>query len=170
MVLPRTMISSSKFLLALAALTFSLGVAACGGGDDDDDTVVVVDAAPLDPADAGTQTTPDASTGGGTNALGQLCSATLACPDGNTCTSLQGLGSTTMGYCSPTCTQAGSECATGYTGPAGGQPVCALSAGEGQPPSQCAIVCTAPTQCPTGLACTAVPGQTQPVSVCVPPA
>ena len=57
-----------------------------------------------------------------------------------------------------------------YTGPAGGRPVCALSTMQGAPPSACAIVCTAPEQCPAGLACTPVPGQMQPVSICVPPA
>jgi hypothetical protein len=61
-------------------------------------------------------------------------------------------------------------CSTGYTGPAGGTPVCALSEAQGAPPSLCAIICTMNTQCPTGLQCIPVPGQNPPVSVCAPPA
>jgi hypothetical protein len=33
-------------------------------------------------------------------------------------------------------------------------------------PNGCAIICTADTQCPTGMTCTAVPMQT--VKICVP--
>ena len=151
-------------LLAAIALTF--GFAACGGDDDGDgnnpvdaaiDSPSAIDA-PIDSPPAG-------------NPLGQVCTfANPMCPAGSTCTGLQGVGSQTMGYCSPMCTQQGGECAAGYTGPAGGQPQCALTTAQGQPPSLCAIICTMNTQCPSGLQCIAVPGQNPPVSVCAPPA
>ncbi len=157
----------------LSAFILSVGLAACGGSGSGDD-VVTVDARTIDGSGGGGIDAAggiDAPGGGGVNALGQLCSMSMTCPAGNNCTTLQGLGSQTMGYCTPTCSgQMGTECATGYTGPAGGRPVCALSTMQGAPPSACAIVCTAPEQCPTGLACTPVPGQMQPVSICVPPA
>lgn len=141
-----------------------LALAACGGDDDGGNT-------PIDaPAAIDAPIALDAAAV--TNALGQVCTfgAAGTCPTGNSCTGLQGVGSTTMGYCSPVCTMAGGECAAGYTGPAGGMPQCALSTAQGAPPSLCAIVCTVGTQCPTGLACVPVPGQPQPVSVCAPAA
>ncbi len=156
----------------LSAFILSVGLAACGGSGSGDD-VVSVDARTIDGSGGGgidaAGGTIDAP-GGGANALGTVCSQTVACPAGNMCTGVQGVGSQTMGWCTPTCTQMGVECAAGYTGPAGGRPVCALSTMQGAPPSACAIVCTAPAQCPAGLACTPVPGQPQPVSICAPPA
>lgn len=153
----------------LSALALSVALAACGGSGSGDDISTVdaraVDARVVD-APAGSIDAPT----GGSNALGQVCSQTVACPAGNTCTGVSGVGSTTMGWCTPTCTQQGGECAAGYTGPAGGMPVCALTTAQGAPPSQCAIICTAAAQCPSGLQCIPVPGQTTPVSICAPPA
>lgn len=154
----------------LSAFILSVGLAACGGSGSGDD-VVTVDARTIDGSGGGGDGgggTIDAP-GGGVNALGQVCSMTMACPAGNSCTTLQGLGSQTMGYCTPMCSgQMSTECATGYTGPASGRPVCALSTMMGAPPSACAIICTAPADCPAGLACTPVPGQM--ASICVVPA
>ncbi len=151
-------------LLAAIALTF--GFAACGGGDDDGGDNTPTDAA-IDSAaiDAAIDAPP------ATNALGTVCTfANPQCPEGNVCTGLQGVGSTTMGYCSPMCMNMNAICTTGYTGPAGGMPVCALSEAQGAPPTLCAIICTMNTQCPAGLQCIPVPGQNPPVSVCAPPA
>jgi len=152
----------------LSAFILSVGLAACGGSGSGDD-VVTVDARTID----GSGGTVDAPNGtidapsGGTNALGVVCSMTVACPAGNSCTILQGLGSQTMGYCTPMCSgQMSTECATGYTG--GGRAVCALSTMQGAPPTACAIICTAPADCPNGLACTPVPNQM--ASICVVPA
>lgn len=151
----------------LSALILSLGLAACGasGGGDD---VVTVDAQTID----GSGGTVDAPNGGGIDApmsaLGQVCSQTMACPAGYMCTGIQNVGSQTTGWCTPPCTETGGECAVGYTG--GGMPACVLRQAMGAPPTQCAIFCTAPTQCPAGLACTPVHNQPQPVSVCAPPA
>jgi hypothetical protein len=147
-------------LLAVVALTF--GLVGCGGGDDDGQTI---------DAPSGTDA-PGAIDAGldapaGTNALGTVCTfSNPQCPAGNTCTGVQGVGSTTMGWCSPMCMNMNSICSTGYTGPAGGQPVCALSTAMGAPPSLCAIVCTMQNQCPTGLTCTPVTGQN--VMICAP--
>lgn len=145
----------------LAAFALTLGFAACGG---DDDVETPIDAPPVvidAPVDA-----PPA-----VNALGTVCTfANPTCPEGNVCTGLQGVGSTTMGYCSPQCMNMNALCSTGYTGPAGGMPVCALSEAQGAPPTLCAIICTMNTQCPSGLQCIPVPGQNPPVSVCAPPA
>jgi hypothetical protein len=149
-------------LLVVVALTF--GLVACGGKSDDDDDQAVIDA-PGGAIDAPMQ---NIDAAGGTNALGTVCSfASPQCPAGNTCTGVQGLGSTTMGWCSPMCMNMNSICTTGYTGPAGGMPVCALSTAMGAPPSLCAIVCTMQSQCPTGLTCTQVPNQN--AMICAPP-
>jgi hypothetical protein len=148
------LVLSSMFVLALAA---------CGGDDGD---VVAIDARTPD----GSSSTIDAPPSTGNNVLGTVCSMAAPCPEGNTCVTLMGVGSATMGYCSPMCTQAGTECVTGYTGPAGGRPQCALSMAAGAPPTLCAIVCAAAGDCPSGLACTPVPNQPQPVSVCAAPA
>ena len=106
------------------------------------------------------------------NALGQPCAIMTAgsCPAAHACTGIMGVGSTTMGYCSPMCNAMDALCSTGYTGPAGGTPRCVLSTAQGAPATLCAIICTANTQCPTGLMCLPVPGQPQPVSICAPPA
>ena len=130
-----------------------------GGGGGNVDAPQVVDAPMID--------APPMTT----NALGQLCPTAMggggtACPAGNACTSLMGVGTNmNTGYCSPNCMNMTAVCTTGYTGPAGGQPQCALSLSMGTPPSLCAIVCTATTQCPTRLTCTPVPNQN--VMVCV---
>lgn len=155
----------------LSAFILSVGLAACGGSGSGDD-VVTVDARTID-GSGGTVDAPGGTVdapSGGANALGQLCSMSMACPAGNTCTFLQGLGSQTMGYCTPMCTMSGGECAAGYSGPSTGRPVCALTMQGSMTPVACAIVCTAPADCPSGLACTPVPGQQQPVSICVVPA
>jgi hypothetical protein len=149
----------------IAILSISIGLAACGGSDDTTGTAIDARAGTID-ARVGTI---DAPAGGG-NALGQVCSNTVVCPTGNACTGVSGVGSTTSGWCTPPCTQAGTECTTGYTGPAGGMPQCALTTATGAPPTQCAIICTTTAQCPTGLSCIAVPGQSPPVSICAPPA
>lgn len=153
----------------LSAFILSVGLAACGGSGSGDD-VVTVDARTIDGSGGGgidaAGGTIDAP-GGGMNALGVVCSMSAPCPAGNSCTILQGLGSQTMGYCTPMCSgQMSTECATGYTG--GGRAVCALSTMMGAPPTACAIICTTPTDCPNGLACTPVPNQM--ASICVVPA
>ena len=150
----------------LSALALSVALAACGGSGSGDD-IATVDARA---ADARVVDAPGGSIDApsGANALGTVCSATMACPTGNMCTGAQGVGSTTMGWCSPMCTAMGGECAAGYTGPAGGMPACILRAPGASAPSLCAIVCTAPAQCPSGTQCIAVPGQS--FSVCAPPA
>lgn len=132
-----------SFVPAFALLMF----AACDSGSGDD----------VQPIDAsGTVDSPGGSIdapGGTTNALGQTCdAANPACPAGNACITITGIGSSTTGYCSPMCAGDTAICTTGYTGPAGGQPMCALGA-QGSPPDACAIVCTASAQCPTGLTC-----------------
>jgi hypothetical protein len=142
---------------------FVLAIAACGG-----DSKKNPDAKPPTP-DA--NTTPDASPPDAmtANALGTLCdnnNQTMPCPAGNQCVVVTGVGSQTQGYCSPVCNGMDTICSTGYTGPAGGMERCALGA-QGQPPDACVIICTAPAQCPTGTACTAVTGQT--VKICVAP-
>jgi hypothetical protein len=147
----------------LAAFALTLGFAACGGDDDGDGGTIdaAIDAAPS--IDAAIDAPP------ATNALGTVCTfANPTCPEGNVCTGIQGVGSTTMGYCSPMCMDMNSICSTGYTGPQGGMPVCALSEAQGAPPTLCAILCTMPAQCGAGLDCIPVPGQN--ASVCAPPA
>jgi hypothetical protein len=151
-------------MLFRLSMLIALALFACGGGSQPrpDNPDAAVDA----PGDL-----PDAPPAG-PNALGQLCPAMQGgmgqpCPAGNNCVILQGLGSMTTGYCTPNCMNMTSICTTGYTGPAGGMPQCALSMMMGQPPNGCAIVCQQTTQCPTGLSCTPVPGQN--VSVCVAP-
>lgn len=154
----------------LAALALVLSFAACGGDDDGDDggDGVTIDA-PNQVTDAPPVATdaPAAS-----NALGQVCTlgAAGACPAGNTCVAVGGVGSQTMGWCSPMCMNMNAICSTGYTGPAGGMPVCAINEAMGAPPTLCAIVCTAGmnAQCPTGLTCQPVPNAG--VSICAVPA
>jgi hypothetical protein len=155
----------------VSAFILSFSLAACGASGTGDD-VVSVDARTIDGSGGAIDALAgsiDAPTGGA-NALGNVCSQTVACPAGNMCTGVQGVGSQTMGWCTPPCTETGGQCAAGYTGPAGGMPVCALRQAAGAPPTQCAIICTAPAQCPMDLACTPVPGQMPPVSIRAPPA
>jgi hypothetical protein len=107
----------------------------------------------------------------GANGLGQLCpfgsgGMGSACPGSDACVKLQNLGSATTGYCTPNCNGMDSICTTGYTGPAGGMPKCALTVGSGSSASGCAIICTDTTQCPTGMGCVMVPMNT--VKICVP--
>ena len=148
--------------LRLSMFVFiALIAAACGGGES---APVVVDAA-IDAAE------PVDAPPSGPNALGQLCPVAAggmgtACPAGNTCVAIMGLGSQTTGYCSPMCMNMTSICTTGYTGPAGGMPQCALGPPGGQP-AACAIVCQQTSQCPTGLNCT--PTGQQNISICVAP-
>lgn len=151
---------SRLFLCSLALTVF----AACGGGDDTEDPAP--DAAVTVP-DADTTPAPDAAPMT-VNGLGQVCDMNIMCPEGNSCTGVQGVGDPERGYCSPSCTEGGTECTDGYTGPSGGMPLCALSEASGAPPTLCAILCTAPEQCPTGTACIPVPGQS--ASICAPPA
>ena len=145
------------------SLVLVFAAAACGGDDGD---VVAIDARTPDSSGSTIDAPPS-----GTNALGQLCSQAMPCPSAeDRCVTLMGVGSQTMGYCSPQCVQGGNQCTSGYTGPATGQPQCALSMAAGSPPTLCAIVCASGTDCPSGLSCIPVPGQPQPVSVCAPPA
>jgi hypothetical protein len=114
----------------------------------------------------------DAPGGGSGNGLGQLCpfgsgGGGTACPAADACVKLTGLGSATTGYCTPNCAGSNGICTTGYTGPAGGTPVCALSVGSGSGATGCAIVCTDATQCPTGMGCVQAPGSGAP-KICVP--
>jgi hypothetical protein len=143
------------------SLVLVFAAAACGGDDGD---VVAIDA--RTPDSSGSIDAPPSSG----NPLGQVCSMASPCSEGNTCVTLMGVGSQTMGYCSPPCTQGGPQCATDYTGPATGSPQCALSMAAGAPATLCAIVCASGTDCPSGLSCIPVPNQPQPVSVCAAPA
>lgn len=143
------------------SLVLVFAAAACGGDDGD---VVAIDARTPD----GAVSVIDAPPSTGANVLGQLCdTSTAPCPEGNMCVIITGLGNQTAGYCSPMCTQSGTECATGYTGPATGIPRCALGPPGSSVPTQCAILCTAEGDCPTGLACLPVTGQS--ASVCARP-
>ena len=149
---------SMHFSAAIFAIaTFAL--AACYG---DDTGKISIDASTaIDAPDGKT----DASAA--INALGTVCSlAAPSCPAGNTCTSIQGVGSTTRGYCSPTCNNMNVICGAGYTGPAGGMAFCALTTPGSTTPTLCAIVCSTAAQCPSGLDCIAVPNR--PERVCVP--
>ena len=156
-------------LSRLISVTFVVGVAATatiiacggGGGGGNPDSKVYMDA----------KVFMDAPVGGSNNGLGQLCpfgsgGAGSACPAADACVKLMGLGSATTGYCTPNCNGSNAVCINGYTGPAGGMPVCALSVGSGSAASGCAIVCTDATQCPTGMGCATVPMQT--IKICVP--
>lgn len=156
----------TKFFACTLAIT---AFAACGGSGDDDngDDDDAPDASTTPQPDADTTPSPDAMPNT-TNALGQVCDSATPCPDGNSCTGIQGVGSETSGYCSPACTPSGGECAAGYTGPAGGQPMCVLSEAAGADPTLCAIICTDNAQCPSGTQCIPVPGNS--ASVCAPPA
>jgi hypothetical protein len=124
---------------------------ACGGGGDDD----TVDAAPgtVDAGGGGNADAawPDAAGGGGAAVnLGEPCGA-MACPGGEDCITLQGLGSTTEGFCTIPCT-ANPDCTDGYVGP--GSPQCVLSDGMMPPNLSCGIVCTGGAgSCPDGLGC-----------------
>lgn len=152
-----TMFAVSMVLgAALAACGSSgkSGVDANGGGDDVD-AKVFLDAPPQQTTNALGQLCPFAAGGGGT-----------MCPAGNDCVALMGVGSTTTGYCTPMCMNMSSICTTGYTGPAGGNPQCALTVMGSTTPNGCAIICTMASQCPTGMGCMPVTGQT--VKICAP--
>ena len=150
--------------IASAATIFACGG---GGGGNNPDAKVFKDSKPfLD------------SASGVSGGLGQLCpfsagGAGSACPQGDACVALQGLGSTTTGYCTPNCGTNASACTTGYTGPTGGMPECALvTAGSGSgsgsgtsTPNACAIICTEVSQCPGGMECIVAQGTTK---ICVP--
>ena len=126
------------------AVALTIGLAACGGKDEPktpDAPILAVDARKVDAPPAVT------------NLLGQRCGQTAgACPAGNSCAIVMDLGNQMEGYCSPPCMAMDTKCSTGYTGPAGGMPRCALgpAANQGE---LCAILCTADAQCPTGLKC-----------------
>ncbi|HEY4240044.1 MAG TPA: hypothetical protein VGM88_09525 [Kofleriaceae bacterium] len=162
-------------LSRLFAATFVVSIASvativsCGGDDGGSGTP---DAKHVDAAHHDTSSGSDAAidTPSGVNALGQLCPAAsggsgTACPTGNDCVSITGLGSTTTGYCTPDCGGDDTVCSTGYTGPSGGMEVCALTTGSGSDATGCAIICTAATQCPTGMECDVAQGTTK---ICVP--
>ena len=172
-------------VLSAAALSLFVTVAACGPG-----ASPAVDAAPahvdapsmtthIDAAassidamvshsiDAAVQHGTDAAEGG-SNPLGIVCEvANPTCPGtGSLCTKFSAGDS--QGICSPMCTSADpSPCTNGYTGLAGGQPVCALASSATMMVDACAIICTAPDQCPTGTVCTVASGTT---SICEPSA
>lgn len=155
-----TMIRHLMVVCSLAALvacgTVIEKTDAAGGVDSPQaiDADVVDGAGGIDAAvDAGTAI--DAPV---TNELGRLCTVGgTNCSAGNTCVAIQGIGSATMGWCSPMCNNMNAVCAAGYTGPAGGEPVCAVGDGTGMA-NLCAIVCTTAAQCPSGLSCILVPG------------
>ena len=96
----------------------------------------------------------------GSSDLGVPCDlgAPVPCASGHQCVVLGLTGSSTLGYCSPPCTEAGGECAIGYAGPPGGDVACAVGGPSGGA-EFCAILCDANSECPNGLACTKVPGQ-----------
>ena len=144
-----------------AVLVMMFAAAACG---DDGGSSPPVDApkavdAPMQQMDAPPQ---------GTNALGQVCDQMTACPDGNACIILAGIGSQTRGYCSPACMNMNSICSTGYMGPVGSNQQCAVPEMNGQPPNRCVIVCQEQAECPTGLTCTQAPDQQFKVCVVAP--
>ena len=107
---------------------------------------------------------------GPVNALGQLCPVAIGgggtdCPDGNTCKRINGIGTNmTTGYCTPSCMNSDAICRAGYTGPQGGVEKCSLGA-SATDLTGCAIECTAPAQCPTGLSCVMANASTM---LCVP--
>jgi len=156
----------SRVLSAAIVVGVAVGftVIACGGGSSshNPDAKVFKDS----------KVFMDSSGGGSSNGLGQLCpfgsgGGGSACPGTDGCVKITGVGSNAnTGYCTPNCMGMNSICTTGYTGPSTGMPQCALSSGSGSAADGCAIVCTTSTDCPTGLTCTPVTGQS--VSICVP--
>lgn len=146
----------------------ALALAACGGSDSKtaDAKLGTVDA-PAGTPDAPGGGTPDAPAGAG-NGLTTTCTGAAGeCPTGTTCTGVMGVGSQTVGWCTPDCAAVATACTDGYDGPAGGMPTCALSTAQGQPPSQCVVICTDAAQCATGFTCQMVNAQTK---ICAPPA
>jgi len=88
----------------------------------------------------------------------------LACPAGEDCITLQGLGSTTEGFCTVPCTGQTdtTSCSNGYTG--GGSPACAVDDGAGG--FLCLVTCTlgSTTECDPALQCA---DSMQGVGICV---
>jgi hypothetical protein len=135
---------SSTFVVAVAgaATIFACGG---GGGGGNPDAKVYMDAKVFMDANG--------SGSNGVNALGQICNGTMTCPPGNDCVTIMNAGSGSNGFCTPMCMGSNANCAAGYTGPAGGQPVCALTMQGSSTPNGCAIICTDVSQCPTGNGC-----------------
>ena len=80
------------------------------------------------------------------------------CEDGSTCVFVKGLGSTTLGYCTPLCDPKAPECpATEYPGPA----ECVVKGSDGV---YCILTCESIDDCPPDQACIPVKGG----SVCYP--
>lgn len=104
---------------------------------------------------------PDAGATPAANALGQPCATAADCEStaAHECVIVQGLGSQSMGYCSPACATA-TDCTEGYGGP--GEPVCMTD----RTPPTCMIKCVSNADCPTGLDCIVTGG---PVNVCLVP-
>ena len=154
---------------AIPLLFAALAFIACGKSDDKKTNQF--DAAPMGGnPDAPTIGTPDAPMASGVNALDQICDQVTACPTGNACTGISGLGSADKGWCTPDCT-AGKDttCTTGYKGPAGGVPKCALVAQGSQTPSGCIVICKDDTQCASGMKCQALPAPNDKIKACAPP-
>jgi len=80
------------------------------------------------------------------------------CEDGSTCVYVKGLGSTSLGYCTPLCDPKAPECpATEYPGSA----ECATKGSHGM---YCILTCESAVDCPPGQDCIPVSGG----SVCYP--
>jgi hypothetical protein len=162
---------SVAFVVAIAVGATIIACGSSGGNNNGADAKVYKDA-PGSGSGSGSGSAnpnPDVTAG-----LGQLCPAAQggagsACGSADECVLITGLGSTTTGYCTPNCAGSNAGCTTGYTGPAGGQPVCALTTGSGSGSGSgatgCAIVCTGIAQCPGGMQCVVAQGTTM---ICVP--
>lgn len=159
---------SAAFVVGISAGATIIACGGGGGGNNNGADAKVYKDAPGSGSGSGSGSgnpNPDVTAG-----LGQLCPAAQggagsACGSADSCVLITGLGSTTTGYCTPNCAGSNTGCTTGYTGPTGGQPVCALSVGSGSGATGCAIVCTGVAQCPGGMECVVAQGTTM---ICVP--
>ncbi len=143
--------------LLLAAMAF----AACGSSDKKttpDAHVATIDATPV---------LPDAAPVA--NGLATVCTVNTDCPTGNMCTGILNFGSQTKGWCTPNCMAMDTICTTGYAGPAGGMPKCALTSTQGGAADGCLVLCTTDPQCATGMTCQALPAPNQAIKACAPP-
>jgi hypothetical protein len=143
-------------LFTTLILAVAVGVSACGDDDDDgDDVADTPDADTSGTPDAAPET-PDATPLASAENLGQPCggAGSVACPGGEDCVTITGIGSQTEGFCTVPCTGEGDtvSCSNGYAG--GGTPACALDDGAGG--GFCAVLCNpaGSGECATGTVCT----------------
>lgn len=166
------------------------GGSTSGGGDGEGDTTMPVTTMPITTDPASSEGGPDSGPAQESSDGGPITTMTTdpstddgmppppdvgpweacdlaACEAGNDCIELTGLRSNPP-YCSPQCTT-DADCPAPPDGDA--LPVCALSADGATDPTNCALLCEYDGlpygTCPAGMACTDVPDQTTPVSICM---